>query len=132
MSNAQRRCPECNAPLSEDRKNFCSTKCATRARVRRFRLKHNDEGTAHVKIRLQQEAENVERAQVAARKKLRQAAKERRDELKRLNQELTRELEKDIAVGNARIAQSFETAMNLDFDNGRLALAIAATDAMTN
>jgi Fe-S-cluster-containing dehydrogenase component len=69
-----RRCLECNALVSKGRTKFCSTQCATRARVRRHRLKHNEEGSAHVKIRRQQQARKIEREQIDARKRLREAA----------------------------------------------------------
>jgi hypothetical protein len=69
MSNAhEKRCIECNALLPEGREKFCSTKCATRARVRRHRLKHSDERTAHVKIRRTQLRRLVEQEQTGARK----------------------------------------------------------------
>jgi len=132
MSNAQQRhCGECNGLLPEGRAKFCSTKCATRHRVRRHRLKHNSEGTAHVKIRHSQLAKDIKKAQVAARTALREATTAKRQELKRLNSELTRELQRDIAASGAKIAEDYAIAIAGEFDSQTIALAIAARDART-
>lgn len=73
-------CGECNASLPEGRQQFCSNKCATRVRVRRHRLKHSGgEGPAHFKIRRAQQAKDVERAKIDARKALRCSAARHRN-----------------------------------------------------
>lgn len=130
LSNAhQKRCPECNALLPEGRDKFCSTKCATRTRVRRHRLKHSDEGTAHVKIRRQQLRQRIKREQIAARKALRNAATLKRGELRRLNREITRDLAREISESDRLIAQKHDIGVASDFDNNRIAIAIAASDS---
>ena len=135
MSNAQNKCSdvtlciECNALLPEGREKFCSTKCATRHRVRRHRLKHSDEGTAHVKIRRSQLRQRIKREQIVAREKLRDAATAKRKELQRLNQEITRDLAQAIRESDQMIAQRHEIGVASDFDNNQIAIAIAAQDA---
>jgi len=100
--------------------------------VRRHRLKHSGgEGQAHIKIRRQQQAGEVHAAQVAARTALREATTAKRQELKRLNSELTRELQRDIAASDAKIAQDYAIAIAGEFDSQTIALAIAARDART-
>ncbi len=135
MSNGHlRRCPECNGHLPENRTKFakfCSTKCATRARVRRHRLKHSDEGTAHVKIRRAQLKRDIEKAQVTARTALRKGTAIKRRELRRLNRELTTTLARDITVSDTGIRSRFESQIGQEFDTETIALAIAVGDART-
>ncbi len=131
---AARTCSECNAGLDGlvGRKNFCSTKCATRQRVRRHRLKNDGEGQAHIAIRRRQNSGVARKAQVSARKNLRKVATERRRELKRelkcQNRELTQSLARDIKTSDATILRAFETKIAQEFDREVIAIAIALHD----
>jgi hypothetical protein len=60
---------------------------------------------------------------------LRRAATKRRGELRRLNREISTQLSKDITTSDAKIKREYEMKVTRDFDAGKLALAIAATDA---
>jgi hypothetical protein len=135
MSNAlTQRCEDCNGQVPDGRKKrFCSTQCATRARVRRHRLNHsNGEGQAYIKIRRQQQSGEVRREQIAARKQIRQTMTAERHVLRKAHRQAVRELavkEKAyIVASDAKIAQKSEIAIAQDFDDNVISLAIAESD----
>jgi hypothetical protein len=92
-------------------------------------LKHNAGGTAHVAIRHRQLAKDIGKAQVAARKAIRKAATAERRKLRAINRELGRQVKRDIAASNAKIAQEFESKIAHEFDSDTIAIAIGVTDA---
>ncbi len=147
MSNADKpRCHECNAALPEGRAKFCSKKCGTRARVRRFR--RGD---------ISSDISKASQQQIDARIKLRQSAKDERDVLteehrlvikawrssiRRLRQghkRIAAQLMKELFVSDTQIMTKFglqQTGgiVSVDANSGASmsnALAIAADDART-
>jgi hypothetical protein len=138
-------CKRCNA-LFHPRSSwqlYCTGKCRTAA----CRAANKDgESDALVRIRVRQQANEIERAQTDARVALRQQTKAERDavrraktlnhqaflatarELKRKNKGLTATLAQDITTGDTQILAQYTTRAEDTFDAGVLGVAIATTD----
>jgi hypothetical protein len=75
------------------------------------------------------DADDMEQEQVAARKVIREAAKAKRDELKKLNDLISKNCDAALAEGDARIAAQFLARRQQRANGDVLALAIAQQDS---
>ena len=89
----------------------------------------NIEKQAPLNVSARIDEDEIEALQVAARKKIREAAKVKRDELKELNKLISEDCNAALAESDARIAAKFQARRQQQVNDGVLALAIAEHDS---